>query len=95
MAQTVTIGEAADLLWVHRNTVRNRIKAGHYKAHKVVTPRGETYAIDLDSLHIDPTKSHDNPSQSQVHHNASNPLQERSLVDEVQQAQQLAIVQQL
>ena len=48
--ECLTIAEAARLLGVHRNTVRNRIKAGLYKAHKVVTPQGETYAIERASL---------------------------------------------
>ena len=34
-ADTVTIAEAAALLGVHRNTVRNRVKAGRYRAHAV------------------------------------------------------------
>jgi excisionase family DNA binding protein len=46
----VTVTEAARLLGVHRNTVRNRIKAGRYKAHKVVTPQGETYMVERESL---------------------------------------------
>jgi excisionase family DNA binding protein len=35
----ISIAEAATLLGVHRNTIRNCIKGGRYKAHKVVTPR--------------------------------------------------------
>jgi excisionase family DNA binding protein len=95
LPDTVTIGEAAELLGVHRNTVRNRIKAGHYKAHKVVTPQGETYAIERDSLDIDPTNDPHNPSHTNVHHNAPNPSQGSAIVDEGQQAQQLAVVQRL
>jgi excisionase family DNA binding protein len=48
--ECLTIAEAARLVGVHRNTVRNRIKAGLYRAHKVVTPQGETYAIERASL---------------------------------------------
>jgi len=41
----VTIAEAAKLLGVHPNTVRNRVKAGTIPATKVLTPKGEAYAI--------------------------------------------------
>ncbi len=50
----VTIEEASRLLGVHRNTVRNRVKAGRYKAHKVVTPQGETVMIERESLGLVP-----------------------------------------
>ena len=95
MPDTVSIGEAADLVGVHRNTVRNRIKAGRYRAHKVVTAQGETYAIERASLDITPTNAAHTPSQLGVRHNLPNPSQAGALVDEGQQAQQLAIVQQL
>jgi FtsZ-binding cell division protein ZapB len=46
----VTISEAATLLNVHPNTVRNRVRAGIYHAEKVLTERGPTWMIDRDSL---------------------------------------------
>src|SRR3712207_1592867 len=46
----VTIAEAATLLGVHPNTVRNRVRAGIYRAEKVLTERGPTWMIDRDSL---------------------------------------------
>jgi excisionase family DNA binding protein len=46
----LTVGEAANLLGVHRNTVRNRIKTGRIKAHKVLEGEQEVYRIDGDSL---------------------------------------------
>ncbi len=46
----LTIREAATLLDVHPNTVRNRIKDGTIQAEKVVTERGPTWMIDPDSL---------------------------------------------
>jgi hypothetical protein len=46
----LTIAEAATLLNVHPNTVRNRVRDGTYKAEKVVTRRGPTWMIDRDSL---------------------------------------------
>jgi len=95
MPDTVSIGEAADLVGVHRNTVRNRIKAGRYRAHKVVTAQGETYVIERASLDITPTNAAHTPSQPGVRHNPPNPSQAGAIVDEGQQAQQLAIVQQL
>ncbi len=47
---TLTIAEAATLLGVHKNTVRNRIKDGTYRAEKVITERGQTYLIERKSL---------------------------------------------
>jgi len=49
--ERVTIGEAAVLLGVHPNTVRNRIKSGRIPAEKVLTPYGEAFAIPR--AHID------------------------------------------
>src|SRR5215208_5735188 len=46
----LTIGEAATLLGVHKNTVRNRIKNGPYRAEMVQTERGPTYLIERESL---------------------------------------------
>ena len=46
----VTISEAATLLGVHPNTVRNRVKDGSYQAEKIVTGHGPTWYIDRDSL---------------------------------------------
>jgi excisionase family DNA binding protein len=46
----LTIGEAAALLGVHKNTVRNRIKNGSYQAEMVQTERGPTYLIGRESL---------------------------------------------
>jgi hypothetical protein len=48
--ERVTISEAATLLNVHPNTVRNRVKAGIYRAEKCITERGPTWMIDRDSL---------------------------------------------
>jgi excisionase family DNA binding protein len=46
----LTIAEAATLLGVHKNTVRNRIKNGFYRAEMVQTERGPTYLIERESL---------------------------------------------
>ena len=46
----VTAREAAALLGVHYNTIRNRIKAGMYHAEKVHTENGPTWMIERDSL---------------------------------------------
>ena len=46
----LTIAEAAALLGVHKNTVRNRIKDGYYRAEMVQTERGPTYLIERESL---------------------------------------------
>jgi excisionase family DNA binding protein len=50
VGDSLTIAEAAALLGVHKNTVRNRIKNGTYKAETVITKRGPTYLIDRESL---------------------------------------------
>jgi len=46
----VTVGEAAKLLGVHRNTIHNRIKSGRIKAHKVLEVDREVYRVERDSL---------------------------------------------
>ena len=94
-AETVTIAEAAALLGVHRNTVRNRIKTGRYKAHKVVTPQGDTYAIERESLDLPPIHDSHNPSHAQVRHNGANPSQPGTLAGDAPEAHQLAVVQRL
>jgi excisionase family DNA binding protein len=48
--ERLTIAEAATLLGVHKNTVRNRIKNGSYRAEMVQTERGPTYLIERESL---------------------------------------------
>src|ERR687889_2068987 len=46
----LTIADAAALLGVHKNTVRNRIKTGVYRAELVQTERGPAYLIERESL---------------------------------------------
>jgi excisionase family DNA binding protein len=48
----VTVGEAAKLLGVHRNTVHNWIRSGRLTAHKVVESNREFYRIERDSLPV-------------------------------------------
>lgn len=43
--QRLTIAQAAEVLGVHPNTVRNHIKSGKIRADKVITNRGPTYLI--------------------------------------------------
>lgn len=61
----VTIAQAATLLGVHPNTVRNRVKAGVYDAEKVVTEKGSTWMIARNSLLNNPLPkgSQQTPSQ--------------------------------
>jgi excisionase family DNA binding protein len=97
-AEYLSIAEVATLLGVHRNTVRNRVKAGPYKAHKIVPLQGETYAILWESLGAslpDPTNKAAQPLSRPVHHNVDNSLQPATLVSPDQQAQADAIVQRL
>ena len=42
----MTIGEAAKLLGIHRNTVHNRIKVGRIMAHEVVEGECGVYPIE-------------------------------------------------
>src|SRR5215203_237121 len=68
----ITISEAAALLGVHPNTVRNRDKAGMYEAEKVFTENGQTWMIDRDSILNNPLPKDSQqppsqlPSQSEV-----------------------------
>ncbi len=64
-----TIAQAASLLGVHPNTVRNRVRAGVYDAEKVVTENGNTWMIDRNSLLNNPLPkgSQQTPSQRKPH----------------------------
>ena len=53
----LTVGEAAKLLGVHRNTVHYRIKTGRIKAHKVVEADHDVYRIERDSLDVGRTSA--------------------------------------
>jgi excisionase family DNA binding protein len=53
----LTVGEAAKLLGVHRNTVHHRIKVGRITAHKVVEGEREVYRIERDSLGVGRTSA--------------------------------------
>jgi hypothetical protein len=49
----VTLAEAAELLGVHPNTIRNRIRSGSYRARKVQSPLGpEIYLIKRVELDV-------------------------------------------
>jgi excisionase family DNA binding protein len=54
----VTVGEAAKLLGIHRNTVHHRIKSGRIMAHKVVEGGREVYRVERDSLGVGRTSAH-------------------------------------
>ena len=54
----VTVGEAAKLLGIHRNTVHHRIKSGRITAHKVVEGGREVYRVERDSLDVGRTSAH-------------------------------------
>src|SRR5215218_1528998 len=53
----LTVGEAAKLLGVHRNTVHHRIRVGRITAHKVVEGEREVYRIERDSLGVGRTSA--------------------------------------
>jgi predicted DNA-binding protein (UPF0278 family) len=64
--ETLAIRQAATLLIVYPNTVRNRIKSGVYQAEKVIPEHGETYVILRSELSQDSSPSNlPNPSPSQ------------------------------
>jgi hypothetical protein len=72
----VTITEAATLLGVHPNTVRNRVRGGVYDAEKVSTEHGFTWMIDRDSLVNTPLPRDSQPAPSQtVNLEAPQPLE--------------------
>src|SRR4028118_2053433 len=63
----LTIRQAAALLGVHHNTVRNRIKSGTYRAEKAVTENGETYLIPRSELsRVSTTNNVVTPTPTQV-----------------------------
>ena len=53
----MTVGEAAKLLGIHRNTVHHRIKSGRITAHKVVEGEREVYRVERDSLGVGRTSA--------------------------------------
>jgi excisionase family DNA binding protein len=82
----LTITEAAALLGVHKNTIRNRIKNGTYRAEQVDTERGPTYVIERESLlNSLPTNTLSSDSQEPVSPQAMEFVQEllRPFVNEV------------
>ena len=73
----VTISEAATLLGVHPNTVRNRVKDGTYIAEKVFTERGPTWMISRNSLVTNtPTSGSQHPSPQIVNKEALEVVQD-------------------
>jgi excisionase family DNA binding protein len=53
----VTVGEAAKLLGVHRNTIHYRIKTGRITAHKVLEDDRQVYRVERDSLGVGRTSA--------------------------------------
>ena len=53
----LTVGQAAKLLGVHRNTIHYRIKTGRIKAHKVRDADREVYRIERNLLSIGRTST--------------------------------------
>ena len=51
----IGIKEAAEILGVHPNTIRHRIKTGVYPTHKVLTPNGEAYMLPRSILEEEST----------------------------------------
>jgi excisionase family DNA binding protein len=53
----LTVGDAAKLLGVHRNTIHYRIKKGRIRAHKVFEDDREVYRVERDSLGVGRTSA--------------------------------------
>lgn len=53
-AESVTIREAAEMLGVHMNTVRRKVRSGAIRAEKLRTDRGEEYRIPLAEIESGP-----------------------------------------
>ena len=77
----VTIAQAASLLSVHPNTVRNRVKAGVYDSEKIVTENGQTWMIARNSLLNNPLPNGSQQTPSQRKPNVE--LQPTELVQEL------------
>jgi excisionase family DNA binding protein len=76
-SDSLTIAQAAALLGVHKNTVRNRIRSGAYQAELVQTERGPTYLIERESLLTNlSTNTLSSASQELVGHQAMEFVQE-------------------
>jgi excisionase family DNA binding protein len=87
----LTIAEAATLLGVHKNTIRNRIKNGSYRAEMVQTERGPTYLIERESLLTNlTTNTVSSTSQELVSHQAMEFVQDllRPFVSELGEVRQ-------
>jgi excisionase family DNA binding protein len=91
LTERLTISQAAALLGVHKNTVRNRIKDGTYEAETIVTERGPTYYIKRESI-LDnlPTNTLSSASQELVSPQAMEFVQEllRPFVSELGQVRE-------
>ena len=62
MDDAVTIAQAADLMGMHKNTVRQWIKLGKLPASKVKTDRGETYLIPRSALDVPHLNGQEQPT---------------------------------
>ncbi len=61
----ITIAEAARLLGVHPNTVRNRLKQGVYQFGRVLTPNGEAYVLSRAAIEAHAHATGEGPLPSQ------------------------------
>jgi excisionase family DNA binding protein len=67
----VPINDAATILKVSVDTVRRRIKQGELKAHKVASPHGEIYLVEIpDDIVLvsseSPEKNEENPTEAET-----------------------------
>ncbi len=65
ISDPITIAEAARLLGVHPNTVRNRLKQGVYQFGRVLTPNGEAYVLSRAAIEADARAAGEGPVPSQ------------------------------
>jgi excisionase family DNA binding protein len=59
MDEVVTITQAADILGVHKNTVRTWVKRGKIASTKVASRHGDTYVIPRSALEHPPSDTPD------------------------------------
>ncbi len=80
--EMLTVQDAAQMLGVHPNTVRNRIKAGQYRAEWAPSPHGPRQLIPRSSLVSDPSQD-----PGTVHA----PLQTDSSLESLRETQEQAL----
>ncbi len=90
--EMLTVQEAAEMLGVHPNTIRNRVKAGQYRAEWAPSPHGPRQLIPRSSLVSDATQPVEGSKPLPV---ASDPIHVRQLQEEAIQRVVAPFIEQL